>query len=124
MESGFPNFNFNVSHHGDYVAIASEPMCLVGLDIVSHFVPVNETTDKFIQSFLSYFSDLEWRNICNAGSSNEMLRVFYRYIYLSLDHFRCHDRLLMYYANCSVQILVPEGSIREGHWQRCRSQTG
>lgn len=26
----FPNFNFNVSHHGDYVAIASEPVCLVG----------------------------------------------------------------------------------------------
>ena len=22
----FPNFNFNTSHHGDYVAIASEPL--------------------------------------------------------------------------------------------------
>ncbi|KAL1542283.1 L-aminoadipate-semialdehyde dehydrogenase-phosphopantetheinyl transferase-like [Salvia divinorum] len=78
-ELGFPNFNFNVSHHGDYVAIASEPVCLVGVDIVTHSVPVNEPADKFVQSFSSYFSDLEWRSICNAGSSDEMLRVFYRY---------------------------------------------
>lgn len=82
METGFPNFNFNVSHHGDYVAIASEPICLVGVDIVSHSVPVNETADKFIQSFSSYFSELEWRNIRNAGSSDEVLRVFYRYVSL------------------------------------------
>lgn len=80
VKSGFPNFNFNVSHHGDYVAIASEPICLVGLDIVSYSVPVNETADKFIQSFSSYFSSLEWCNIFNAvHSSDGMLKVFYRY---------------------------------------------
>ncbi|KAJ4969820.1 hypothetical protein NE237_002919 [Protea cynaroides] len=28
----FPNFNFNVSHHGDYVGIASEPLCLVRVE--------------------------------------------------------------------------------------------
>ncbi|KAH6829652.1 hypothetical protein C2S53_011431 [Perilla frutescens var. hirtella] len=79
VKSGFPNFNFNVSHHGDYVAIASEPICVVGLDIVSHSVPVNETADEFIQCFSSYFSNLEWCNIFSASSSDEMLRVFYRY---------------------------------------------
>jgi len=30
----FPNFNFNVSHHGAFVAIASEPAALVGLDLM------------------------------------------------------------------------------------------
>lgn len=80
MKSGFPNFNFNVSHHGDYVAIASEPICLVGLDIVSYSIPVNEPADKFMQSFSSYFSSLEWCDIFNAASSDEMLKVFYRYI--------------------------------------------
>ncbi|KAG6402194.1 hypothetical protein SASPL_139069 [Salvia splendens] len=54
-ESGFPNFNFNVSHHGDYVAIASEPVCLVGVDIVTHSVPVNEPADEFVHSFSSYW---------------------------------------------------------------------
>ncbi|PIN26643.1 Alpha-aminoadipic semialdehyde dehydrogenase-phosphopantetheinyl transferase [Handroanthus impetiginosus] len=79
VKSRFPNFNFNVSHHGDYVAIASEPVCLVGLDIVSHSIPMNETADEFIRSFSSYFSTLEWYHISNAGSSDEMLKFFHRY---------------------------------------------
>ncbi|KAI9118743.1 hypothetical protein K1719_010188 [Acacia pycnantha] len=75
----FPNFNFNVSHHGDYVGIASEPICLVGLDIVSYDVPQKETTAEFILNFASYFSCLEWDNIVNAGTSNDVLIEFFRY---------------------------------------------
>ncbi len=75
----FPNFNFNVSHHGDYVAIASEPLCLVGLDIVSYVIPPKETVLEFIQNFSSYFSSLEWDNIINAGSCDGILVEFYRY---------------------------------------------
>ncbi|CAA2973702.1 L-aminoadipate-semialdehyde dehydrogenase-phosphopantetheinyl transferase-like isoform X1 [Olea europaea subsp. europaea] len=79
MKLAFPNFNFNASHHGDYVAIASEPICLVGLDIVSHSVPKNETAYEFVQNFSSYFSSSEWNHIMHAGSSDEMLHIFYRY---------------------------------------------
>ena len=75
----FPNFNFNVSHHGDYVAIASEPLCLVGVDIVSIVIPQGETLTEFLQSFSSYFSSFEWQNICAAGSNHDMLIEFYRY---------------------------------------------
>ncbi|CAK9149212.1 unnamed protein product [Ilex paraguariensis] len=75
----FPNFNFNVSHHGDYVAIASEPVCLVGLDIVCHFLPEKETVPEFIQNFSAYFSTLEWNDIINPGNCDEMLNKFYRY---------------------------------------------
>ncbi|KAH9769070.1 ACPS domain-containing protein [Citrus sinensis] len=75
----FPNFNFNVSHHGDYVAIASEPLCLVGLDIVSCAIPLRETIPEFVQNFSSYFSSFEWDNILNAGASDEILIEFYRY---------------------------------------------
>ncbi|XP_031117216.1 L-aminoadipate-semialdehyde dehydrogenase-phosphopantetheinyl transferase-like [Ipomoea triloba] len=75
----FPNFNFNASHQGDYVAIASEPICLVGLDIVDHYIPEKESVREFIQSFSSYFSRLEWNAILNAGSDDQMLGEFYRY---------------------------------------------
>ncbi|CAN4126412.1 unnamed protein product [Withania somnifera] len=74
-----PNFNFNASHHGDFVAIASEPICLVGLDVVAQTIPEKETVEEFIQSFSSYFSRLEWFNIINAGSSRQILSEFYRY---------------------------------------------
>ncbi|XP_076937868.1 uncharacterized protein LOC143605760, partial [Bidens hawaiensis] len=75
----YPNFNFNVSHHGDYVAIASEPICLVGLDIVSCFIPGKETISDFIHNFSSYFSSSEWEKIVNAGSDEDVLDTFFRY---------------------------------------------
>ncbi|KAK6929061.1 4'-phosphopantetheinyl transferase domain [Dillenia turbinata] len=75
----FPNFNFNASHHGDFVAIASEPLCLVGLDIVSQFVPGHETIPKFIQDFSPYYSSSEWTEILNARTPDEMLCEFYKY---------------------------------------------
>ena len=30
-----PNFNFNVSHEGDFVVLASEPVCVVGVDVAA-----------------------------------------------------------------------------------------
>ena len=79
MNLKFPNFNFNVSHHGDYVAVASEPICLVGLDIVSNSIPGKESIPDFIQIFTSNLSKLEWDNVVNAGTEDEMLSIFYRY---------------------------------------------
>ncbi|MBA0647441.1 hypothetical protein Goklo_015319 [Gossypium klotzschianum] len=75
----FPNFNFNVSHHGDYVAIASEPLCLVGLDIVNFMIPEKETVPEYIQNFSSYFSSSEWDRIISVGNNEEVLAEFYRY---------------------------------------------
>ncbi|KAG9142711.1 hypothetical protein Leryth_005472 [Lithospermum erythrorhizon] len=76
---GLPNLNFSVSHHGDYVAIASEPVCIVGLDIVTHIVPGEEKAEEFIKNFESYFSHFEWSQITSVASCNEMLREFFRY---------------------------------------------
>jgi 4'-phosphopantetheinyl transferase len=30
-----PNFNFNVSHEGEFVVLASEPVCIVGVDVAA-----------------------------------------------------------------------------------------
>lgn len=79
LASDIPNFNFNVSHHGDYVVIASEPLCLVGLDVVSYTAPQNEDTIEYVESFSSYFSSLEWKNIMNPSSSTSVLVEFYRF---------------------------------------------
>lgn len=85
----YPNFNFNVSHHGDCVAIASEPICLVGLDIVSCVVPCTETVSEFISNFSSYFTSHEWCQIVNAGTSTDVLIEFYRYTCSSLKLLHC-----------------------------------
>uniref|UniRef100_A0A0D9XWM6 holo-[acyl-carrier-protein] synthase n=1 Tax=Leersia perrieri TaxID=77586 RepID=A0A0D9XWM6_9ORYZ len=75
----FPSFNFNTSHQGEYVGIASEPLCLVGLDIVSVSKPPGETVLEFIKNFTSYLTDHEWNCIVSSGSHDEMLTEFYRY---------------------------------------------
>lgn len=73
------NFNFNVSHHGNYVGIASEPVCPVGLDIVSFHIPLHETALELVNNFSSYFTNSEWGKIMNAGSSDDIFSDFLRY---------------------------------------------
>ncbi|KAL6640741.1 hypothetical protein ACP70R_021864 [Stipagrostis hirtigluma subsp. patula] len=75
----FPNFNFNASHQGDYVGIASEPLCLVGMDIVFISKPQGETVTEFISNFSSYLTDHEWDCVVRAGMPDEVLTEFYRY---------------------------------------------
>ncbi|KAG2555690.1 hypothetical protein PVAP13_8NG022100 [Panicum virgatum] len=77
--STFPNFDFNTSHQGDYIGIASEPLCLVGLDIASVSKPQGETTTEFVSNFSSYLSDHEWDCIARAGTPTQVLTEFYRY---------------------------------------------
>lgn len=64
---GAPNFNYNVSHEGDYVVLASEPVCLVGVDVAA---PGQSRKgggpfdlDRVLKSFGSAFTRDELRNI-------------------------------------------------------------
>jgi 4'-phosphopantetheinyl transferase len=34
---GIPNFNFNVSHEGSFVALAAEPVCICGVDVAAPY---------------------------------------------------------------------------------------
>lgn len=45
----YPNFNFNISHQGDYAVLAAEPELQVGIDIMKTSFPGNI-------AFLSYMS--------------------------------------------------------------------
>jgi len=77
--SDYPNLNFNTSHCGDYVGIASEPLCIVGLDIVSTTIPKHLTAIEFVRNFEAYFTSLEWRNILYASTPDQIMLEFCRY---------------------------------------------
>ena len=55
LRTPFPNWNYNVSHHGDFVGIASEPVCLVGLDIMNAKVRFSSFHALSIYSFIHSF---------------------------------------------------------------------
>lgn len=75
----YPNFNFNVSHSGNFVGITSEPVFLVGLDIVSYADFKQQATLNLLNGLSSHFTCLEWNNIISAENSNLMLAEFCRY---------------------------------------------
>jgi len=78
---GLACFNLNVSHHGEFVAIASEPTALVGLDIMDTAERPRQKQDS--KTFLSHFEDKltpgEWRTIHRDGSEKSRFAEFYKH---------------------------------------------
>jgi 4'-phosphopantetheinyl transferase len=79
-QTRFENWNYNVSHHGDYVGIASEPTCLVGLDIMNAREKPRSrgTPDEFLRVFERQLSATEWGSIYDAPDEDTRLERFYK----------------------------------------------
>ena len=79
-----PNFNFNVSHEGDFVVLASEPVCIVGVDVaapsqVRGGAGAAPGVAKLKQSFERTCSDREWEAIACCPSPEEQEAAFRRH---------------------------------------------
>jgi len=70
-----PRFNFNVSHHGDWVAVASHDRLRVGVDVMRFDDPPRGEA-AFMESFASYFTPHEWSQIRGADAP---MRRFYEF---------------------------------------------
>lgn len=80
--SRMPNFNFNVSHEGRYVVLASEPVCIVGVDVAAPG-QARRTDGVFnladtMRHFRKQFTDGEMHRIREAGSVVEQEHAFRR----------------------------------------------
>lgn len=49
----YPNFNFNISHQGDYTVLAAEPELQVGIDIMKTSFPGDGSFLRHIKYFMS-----------------------------------------------------------------------
>lgn len=61
-----PNFNFNVSHEGHFTALASEPLCVCGIDVAAPQQlrrPKDMPLRAAIQGFKGMFAAPEWHMI-------------------------------------------------------------
>ena len=88
LRSPSPGFNFNVSHDGAWVAIASESLCLVGLDLMkSDKTRVREggPLHHFFRSFRKCYTPLEWATVEGCGPDRDrILDQFFRLAQLVL----------------------------------------
>jgi len=74
----FPFFNFNVSHHGDWVVLASEPNHLVGIDVMKIEKRRSEATTDFFAAMENCFTNSEWKVIKQQSQNEyEQLSQFY-----------------------------------------------
>jgi len=78
--SAFPSFDFNVSHHGEWVVIASEPVAAVGVDVVDlEERPLEAmTSEKYIGFFRQQLTDAEWQCLMAVEDEAKRFEVFYR----------------------------------------------
>ncbi|KAM3935312.1 L-aminoadipate-semialdehyde dehydrogenase-phosphopantetheinyl transferase [Leptodactylus fuscus] len=74
-----PNFNFNVSHQGDYAVLAAEPELQVGVDIMKTDRPGSGSTEEFFRIMHRQFTEREWHSIKSLGSDWARLDMFYRH---------------------------------------------
>ncbi|XP_075707698.1 L-aminoadipate-semialdehyde dehydrogenase-phosphopantetheinyl transferase [Rhinoderma darwinii] len=83
LVSGVPppltNFNFNVSHQGDYAVLAAEPELQVGVDIMKTDWPGSGSTEEFFRIMHRQFTEREWHSIKSMGSDWAQLDMFYRH---------------------------------------------
>lgn len=75
----FPNFNFNVSHQGEYAMLAAESEYQVGVDVMQIEYPRNRGTQKFFSTFERQFTAREWSAIRGPTSEWQQLTNFYRF---------------------------------------------
>jgi len=76
----FPNFNFNVSHAGKWVVLASEPFFLVGIDVMEMKVRGQTSPEEYIQRLDRCFSPLEREVIHRSDNDfNKKIEQLFRF---------------------------------------------
>ncbi|CAK0849989.1 unnamed protein product [Prorocentrum cordatum] len=80
-EGEAPNWNANVSHEGEWVVCASEPLCVVGVDVAElrRFGPKGNPLD-FKKSMKDMLTAAEWAEVASAGEDLDcQYEVFQRF---------------------------------------------
>ncbi|KAL6752000.1 hypothetical protein V8C86DRAFT_1814407 [Haematococcus lacustris] len=77
-----PNFNFNVSHEGDWVVLASEPVLVVGCDVAGpqqHRPRPGRTWADTLKLFKDQLSEAEWGTITGFSCEEQQAAAFQRH---------------------------------------------
>ncbi|XP_043850886.1 L-aminoadipate-semialdehyde dehydrogenase-phosphopantetheinyl transferase [Dromiciops gliroides] len=73
------NFNFNISHQGDYAVLAAEPKVQVGIDIMKTTLPGRSSIPEFFRIMNRQFTEREWKTIKAFENEWSQLDTFYRH---------------------------------------------
>jgi len=81
--SKYLNFNFNISHAGEWVVFASEPFNIVGIDVMEMAVRGRKNDEgilDFFKTMRNCFTVFEWKNISyNSNNLQKQVEQFFRH---------------------------------------------
>lgn len=76
-----PNFNYSVSHEGDYVVLAAEGVCVCGCDIAAPN-QMRRSADRPLEDVLSAFkgqlTQAEWKVVRSGGADETLVESNFR----------------------------------------------
>ncbi|KAM6286785.1 L-aminoadipate-semialdehyde dehydrogenase-phosphopantetheinyl transferase isoform 1-T1 [Spheniscus humboldti] len=75
----YSNYNFNVSHQGDYAVLAAEPELQVGIDIMKTDLPGSSSIPNFFRIMKRQFTETEWGVIKSMSNEWMQLDMFHRH---------------------------------------------
>ncbi|NWU90471.1 ADPPT transferase, partial [Upupa epops] len=75
----YSNYNFNVSHQGDYAVLAAEPELQVGIDIMKTNLPGSGSIPNFFRIMNRLFTETEWGVIQSMSTEWMQLDMFHRH---------------------------------------------
>jgi len=84
QEEKWGKLNFNISHHGDWVVLASHPSALIGVDVMKiNDLPGNQPVNAFLSSFADQLTPYERAVIqgtdqIHLNDERQRLEQFYR----------------------------------------------
>ncbi|KFO76284.1 L-aminoadipate-semialdehyde dehydrogenase-phosphopantetheinyl transferase, partial [Cuculus canorus] len=73
------NYNFNVSHQGDYAVLAAEPELQVGIDVMKTNLPGSSSIPSFFHIMKRQFTEAEWDVIKSMSNEWMQLDMFHRH---------------------------------------------
>ncbi|XP_031462035.1 L-aminoadipate-semialdehyde dehydrogenase-phosphopantetheinyl transferase isoform X2 [Phasianus colchicus] len=73
------NYNFNVSHQGDYAVLAAEPELQVGIDVMKTNLPGSSSIPNFFRIMKRQFTETEWHVIKSMNNEWMQLDMFHRH---------------------------------------------
>ena len=75
-----PLYNFNLSHHGDWLVVGSHASFLIGVDVTKYDLPRNYTlNEEYFDLMVDVFTPHEWASIKGAPDEHTQLMQFYRH---------------------------------------------
>ncbi|ESO94018.1 hypothetical protein LOTGIDRAFT_104452, partial [Lottia gigantea] len=75
----FSNYNFNISHQGDYVVLAAEKQHQVGIDVMDSQSQRGTSISKFFGVMKRHLTDNEWKTVASYSKESDQMKIFYRH---------------------------------------------